>query len=288
MDLVGTGLTGVPGGSDEWGVDDLVPGLVAEGARRVSREALSEALFETMLTPIWSLAGGAHLEGLLDELRVDRTGHLQPTLAEAATINQTSFFRDAKVFAMLRREILPRLIAARRRERRLRVWCAGCSTGQEAFSLGMLLDEFSELQGWEVSVLGTDVSQDAIAYAERGLYRGREVMDGLDASLLRRYFEETEGLWRVGGKLRGMCSFACWNLCHAFPAMPVFDLVLMRNVLFYMDSECRNEVFLHVRRQMALDGALVMGELERAEEAAGSFEEELGVECSWYRPAAGA
>ncbi len=233
------------------------------------------------------LAGGARLEGLLDSLRLDRNGHLHRTATEAATIHETSFFRDARVFEAIRTEAIPKLMKARKVERRLRVWCAGCSTGQEVYSVAMLLREaLAAVHGWNVAVLGTDIARPVIEYAEKGLYRPGEVSHGLAEGMLGRYFEAKAGDWAVGAAVKGMCSFECWNLCDPFPPLPVFDMVLMRNVLTYMDAECRDGVFKHVRRQMAADGYLVLGELEQAEEAVGSFDEEGSGEGYFYRPTA--
>ena len=245
-----------------------------------------ENLFENMSTPIGDLAGGARLEGLLHELRVDRRGHLQGTASEATTIHETSFFRDAKVWESLAAEVMPRLVEARKGRREVRVWCAGCSTGQEVYSAAMLLCEARLPAEWRVTVLGTDEAQVVIDYARRGCFRAGEAMDGLGQEMRERYFVSRAGRWEVGRQLREMCSFDCWSVCGRFPRLPVIDLVLMRNVLPYMDAKCRREAFRDVRRQMAEDGRLLLGAMEEAEEAAEWFVAESLGDGYVYRPIA--
>jgi chemotaxis protein methyltransferase CheR len=273
------------GSPDRSCVEDLAPAPAGNGSYRGAGGVRGDALFETMLTPIGNLAGGAKLEGLLDELRMDRKAQLHGSAAEAAAIHETCFFRDAGVFDRLRVGVLPKLVEARRREKRFRVWCAGCSSGQEAYSVAMLLAErFPELDWWDVRVLGTDVSAEAVERARLGWYGPAEVRAGLTGDRLVRFLRGSGAGWEVEERLREVCSFECWNLCEPFPELPQFDLVLMRNVLPYMDAECRAKVFEHVRQQMADDGVLILGRMERADEASGSFDEELDSACSLYRP----
>ena len=133
-------------------------------------------LFETRLTPIARVAGAANLEGLVNILRVDRPAHLHRAVAEAMTINETSFFRDVKPFEAMRINVLPDLIAKREESRRLRIWSAASSTGQEAYSVAMLLlEQFPELARWDVKIIGTDISRNVVEYAKRARYRRLEV-----------------------------------------------------------------------------------------------------------------
>ncbi len=143
------------------------------------------ALFDTRLTPIAQLAGASNLEDFVNILKVDRPEHLRRAVAEAMTINETSFFRDLRPFEMLRETILPRLIESRTDVRRLRIWSAASSTGQEAYSLAMMMvDHFPGLAGWDVKIIGTDISRQVIDYARRGRYRRLEVNRGLPARML--------------------------------------------------------------------------------------------------------
>ncbi len=246
------------------------------------------ALFETRLTPIARLAGAQNLEGLVSILREDRPAHLHRAVAEAMTINETSFFRDVKPFEALRLNVLPKLIESRQHERRLRIWSAASSTGQEAYSIAMLLCEhFPELARWDVKVIGTDISRGVVEYAQRGRYRRLEVNRGLPARMLVKYFERDGDEWQVAAKVRALCQFQYANLCAALPALPVFDLVLLRNVLLYFPQQDRGCVFSDVYRQVSPQGYLVLGNAEQAEDSTNLFTVEFAAGCYYYRAVAG-
>jgi chemotaxis protein methyltransferase CheR len=243
------------------------------------------ALFDTRLTPIARLAGVSNLEGLVSLLREDRPAHLHRAVAEAMTINETSFFRDVCPFEMLREEILPRLIEQRKWERRLRIWSAASSTGQEAYSLAMTIAEyFPSLTGWDVKILGTDISRQVVDYARAGRYRRLEVNRGLPARMLLKYFERDGDEWEVSSRVRSMCDFMVANLCAGLPALPTFDLVLLRNVLLYFPQQERRIVFGQVYRQMAPEAYLMLGNAERAEDSTNLFEAEFALQSYFYRP----
>lgn len=245
------------------------------------------SLFETRLTPIARLAGVANLEGLVNLLREDRPAHLHRAVAEAMTVNETSFFRDVRPFEMLREEIFPRLIEQRRSVRRLRIWSAASSTGQEAYSLAMMIAEyFPSLLNWDVKVVGTDISRAVVDYARAGRYRRLEVNRGLPARMLVKHFARNGEEWEVSSRIRSLCEFMVANLCVGLPPLPRFDLVLLRNVLFYFPNQERSTVFGHVCRQMAADGYLMLGNAERAEDSTKLFEAEFASQCYFYRPVA--
>src|SRR5271170_3188480 len=148
------------------------------------------ALFDTRLTPIARLSGADSLGDFVNMLKAGRPVHLHRAVAEAMTINETSFFRDMRPFEMLRQVLIPRLIERRREERRLRIWSAENSTGQEAYSLAMMIVEnFPELASWDVRIIGTDISRNVVEYAKRARYRRMEVNRGLRAQLLLKYFK---------------------------------------------------------------------------------------------------
>lgn len=244
------------------------------------------ALFDTRLTPIARMAGAANLEDFVNILKAERPVHLHRAVAEAMTINETSFFRDLKPFEMLREVILPRLIEQRRSERRLRVWSAASSTGQEAYSLAMLIAEyFPSLAGWDVKIIGTDISRQVVDYARKGRYRRLEVNRGLPARMLLKYMHREGEEWEVSAAIRAMCEFHCANLCAPLPGLPVFDLVLLRNVLLYFPQEDRRAVFQHVYRHMGRGGYLVLGNAEQAEDSTNLFDVEFASQSYFYRPA---
>jgi len=243
------------------------------------------ALFDTRLTPIARVAGAANLEGLVNILRVDRPAHLHRAVAEAMTINETSFFRDVKPFEALRLTVLPNLIEQRQDVRRLRIWSAASSTGQEAYSVAMMLVEhFPELARWDVKIIGTDISRSVVDYAKRARYRRLEVNRGLRARFLMKYFERDGEVWEVCARVRSLCEFQLANLCAPLPPLPQFDLVMLRNVLLYFPQEDRTCVFSDVYRQMQAKGYLVLGNAEQAEDSTNMFQTEFGSECYFYRP----
>jgi chemotaxis protein methyltransferase CheR len=245
------------------------------------------SLFDTRLKPIAQKAGASSLKDFVSILKVDRAPHLHRAVAEAMTINETSFFRDLKPFEMLRETILPRLIEQRREQRRLRIWSAASSTGQEAYSVAMLIAEnFPTLAGWDVKIVGTDISRYVVDYAQRGRYRRLEVNRGLPARMLLKYLVRDGEEWEISSRIRSMCEFQYANLCETLPKLPVFDLVMLRNVLLYFPAQDRSYLFNEVYRQMAPDGCLVLGNAEQAEDSSNLFEVEFASNSYCYRPVA--
>jgi chemotaxis protein methyltransferase CheR len=246
------------------------------------------ALFDTRLTSLARIAGASNLEDFVSLLRSGRPVHLHRAVAEAMTVNETSFFRDVQPFEMMREVIVPSLIRERGRERRLRIWSAASSTGQEAYSLAMLIAEhFPELATWDVKILGTDISRQVVEYAQRGRYRRLEVNRGLPARMLLKYMIRTEEEWEICPQIRSMCEFQYANLCAPLVQLPEFDLVLLRNVLLYFSQHDRGAVFSDVHRKMMPDGYLVLGNAEQAEDSTNLFDVEFAANCYFYRPLSG-
>jgi chemotaxis protein methyltransferase CheR len=242
-------------------------------------------MFDAKLKPIARTAGALNLEELVNILRGDSSPHLHLAVAEAMTINETSFFRDRTMFDALRENILPRLIEANSEKRRLRIWSAACSAGQEAYSMAMLIcDEFPALANWDVKVTGTDLSRQMVEYARRGRFRRMEVNRGLPARMLVKHFERDGEEWEIASRLRAMCEFQCVNLSGPLRILPVFDLVLLRNVLLYFAPPDRNRLFRSVHRHLSLGGYLVLGASEQAEDSTTLFRTEFFGESYFYRP----
>lgn len=259
--------------------------VLEESANRI--DPSRNALFDTRLKSVARMAGASTLKDFVKILRVDRAPHLHRAVAEAMTINETSFFRDLKPFEMLREAILPRLVERRREQRSLRIWSAASSTGQEAYSLAMLIAEnFPMISGWDVKIVGTDISQYVVDYARRGRYRRLEVNRGLPARMLVKYLTRDGEEWEICERIRSMCEFQYLNLCAPLPKLPVFDLVLLRNVLLYFPPQDRSYLFKNVYRQIAPDGCLVLGNAEQAEDSSDLFEVEFAANSYCYRPLA--
>jgi chemotaxis protein methyltransferase CheR len=225
------------------------------------------------------------LEELVDILKTDRKPQLHRAVAEAMTINETSFFRDITPFEMLQQTVFPRLIEERRDKRRLRIWSAASSTGQEAYSLAMLIAEhFPDLAHWDVKIIGTDISRHVVDYAQKGRYRRLEVNRGLPARMLLKYMVREGDEWEVSPKIRSMCEFQHANLCEHLPKLPGFDVAMLRNVLLYFSQRDRSGLFRDVHRKMMPDGYLVLGNAEQAEDSTDLFEVEFASNCYFYRP----
>jgi chemotaxis protein methyltransferase CheR len=245
-------------------------------------------LFDTRLTPIARRSGAANLEDFVSMLKAGRPAHLHRAVAEAMTVNETSFFRDITLFEMLREVILPQLIEQRMQKRRLRIWSAASSTGQEAYSLAMSIAEyFPDLAHWDVKIIGTDISRHVVDYAQKGRYRRLEVNRGLPARMLLKYMVREGEEWQVVPRVRSMCEFQYANLCAPMPQLPVFDLVLLRNVLLYFSQHDRKIVFREIHRKIAPGGYLVLGNAEQAEDSTNLFEVEFAANCYFYRPVSG-
>ena len=256
---------------------------MAESANRI--DPSRNALFESRLTPIMLRSGAANLEDFVNMLKQGRPAHLHRAVAEAMTINETSFFRDIAPFEMLRQVILPQVIERRRERRQLRIWSAASSTGQEAYSLAMTITEyFPDLANWDVKILGTDISRQVVDYAQKGRFRRLEVNRGLPARMLLKYMVRSGEEWEVVPRLRSMCEFRYANLCAPLAQLPEFDLVMLRNVLLYFSQHDRRTLFGEIYRRIASDGYLVLGNAEQAEDSTKLFEVEFAANCYFYRP----
>ena len=225
-------------------------------------------LFETRLNRVLRNQGMAHLEELVQQLKVRKDPALERSIAEAMTINETSFFRDSRPFELLRTEVLPRLIETRRHVRSLRFWSAACSSGQEAYSLAMaMLEHFPMLAGWNISIEGTDICAEVVERAKAGRYHRIEINRGLPARFVVRYFDHAGEDWVVKEEVRKMCNFRQANLCG--PQLPFhraddhFDAILLRNVMLYFSQETRRTLLNNIHRILAPDGVLLLGSSEQ-------------------------
>ncbi|MEM1051584.1 MAG: protein-glutamate O-methyltransferase CheR [Pseudomonadota bacterium] len=189
-----------------------------------------------------------------------RPNDLADEIVEALLNNETYFFRDKPTFDQLPLEILPELRKRRAHARRLSIWCAGCSTGQEVHSLAMLFDDQKDQWvGWTIEILGTDISQKAINTARRGLYSQFEVQRGLGVADMLRHFDEVKDGWQLHSNVKSFSRFEQRNLFHAPPGRARFDLILCRNVLLYFDAAKRSLAFDRLASALAEDGYLMLG-----------------------------
>jgi chemotaxis protein methyltransferase CheR len=179
------------------------------------------------------------------------------------TTNESSFFRDDKPFVHVRTQALPRLHAVRPPGARLRIWSAAASTGQEAYSLAMILAENrTAFGGREIEIVGTDIAREPLARAREGLYTQFEVQRGLPVTMLVKHFKKDGSNWRIADAIRNMASFREWNLLGELRALGMFDLVFCRNVLIYFDPPTKARALEAIAKQMAPDGLLYLGGAE--------------------------
>ena len=213
------------------------------------------------LAGIFRQHGISNVDQLVCLLADPVSGDLAQEVVEALLNNETYFFRDKPTFDQLPGEILPELASRRKDVRRLSIWSAGCSTGQEVYSLAMLFAEQAERwQGWTIDIIGTDVSHRAIATARSGLYSQFEVQRGLGVTQMLRHFDETPRVWLVRDDVRRMVRFAQGNLLTGqHPGRIPFDLVLCRNVLLYFDRQVRGTAFARLSGAVMPDGFLMLG-----------------------------
>jgi chemotaxis protein methyltransferase CheR len=232
-----------------------------------------EYLVESRLEPVARLEGFPSFHGLVANLRAAPFGDLHCRVAEAMTNNETTFFRDVRMFGMLRHTIVPELVARRAPQRSLNVWSAACSSGQEPYSVAMLLrDHVPALDGWNLKLMATDISREMIARARAGSYSQLEVNRGLPANLLVKYFRQHRAAWEIDPEIRRMVDFRDLNLIQSWPALPLMDVVFMRNVLIYLDADTKKTILSRVARLLAPDGYLILGGAETTTNLAASFE----------------
>lgn len=214
---------------------------------------------ETALKPVLRVNGLPDLDSLVSRLLSGTERQLSDDVVNALLNNESSFFRDLAAFDMVSREILPR-IQEMSRERTLRIWCAGCSTGQEAFSLAIQLKKDADLwRDWRISILATDISTSAIARAQSGIFSQIDVQRGLAIKDLLAWFEPVGDEWKINDDVRSMIDFRPDNLLDAkFPGGH-YDLILCRNVLLYFSLEKRRKVFDRLAQHSRPGGYLLLG-----------------------------
>jgi chemotaxis protein methyltransferase CheR len=220
-------------------------------------------LLETRLAPILRQYELRDLNALAERVRASRADLLTHAVVEAMTTNESFFFRDNKPFVHFRAQALPRLHAARPPGTPLRIWSAASSSGQEAYSLAMILSELRPSLGDRpVEIIATDIAREQLARARDGLYTQFEVQRGLPMQMLVKYFHKEADGWRVAEPIRRMVEYREWNLLADLRPLGRFDIVFCRNVLIYFDQPTKARVLEAVAAQMPPDGLLYLGGAE--------------------------
>ena len=222
-----------------------------------------EYLVESRLVPVARSEGEPSISGLVARMRTERSGQLTSRVVDAMTTNETSFFRDLHPFEAMRRSVLPELVRRRAAERRLRIWCGASSSGQEPYSLTMVVkDVVPASPGFSVELLATDLSTEMLERTRAGTYSQLEVNRGLPVAMLVRHFDKRGTQWQVKPELRSMIETRLLNLAVPFPSLGSFDVVFLRNVLIYFDAATKRAVLARVRQVMRPDGYLFLGGAE--------------------------
>lgn len=236
---------------------------LARMLERHTGQQLSEARrwrVETSLRPLLRNHGLRSLDELVVALGCTASGPLFEQTIDLMLNHESSFFRDLAVFQSIETAILPKLHEQLSAKKQLRIWCAGCSTGKEAYSIAMTLKRMGEMwDGWRISIVGTDVSPIAIDEARGGRYTQMEMQRGLGINDLLRWFTPSGVNWQIRDEIREMVNFHTDNLLRPRAVSGEFDLILCRNVLFYFQDDTRQVAFSQIMRQARQGSFLVLG-----------------------------
>lgn len=238
----------------------------------IALESDKEYLVESRLSPIAKEYGFASVDKLVTEFKERPTDALKLKIIDAIATNETLFFRDVHPFDVLKQNIIPELVRKRGEQRTLSIWCAAASSGQEPYTIAMILKELSSLlDGWRINFIASDISEKILIKAEAGVYSQLEVNRGLPLPYLLKYFDKEGTGWRIKKNIRDMVRYQKVNVIQSWPVSHV-DLIFMRNLLIYFDLETKKEIFKRMAKIMALDGYLFLGGAETILGVSNDFE----------------
>ncbi len=220
-------------------------------------------LLESRLTPLARKRGLDTLDALVQKLRMRGDQSLVKDVTEAMTTNESFFFRDNTPFDLFKNHVMPAMQTARSSQKRLRIWCAAASTGQEPYSLAILLREnWMKWKDWRIEIVGTDICTQVLDKARKGEYSQFEVQRGLPIQLLIKYFTQEGDVWRISDDIRNMVTYKPFNLLDNFASLGSFDVIFCRNVLIYFDQPTKSGVLDRMSKVLGSDGALFLGAAE--------------------------
>lgn len=220
-------------------------------------------LLESRLMPVARKHGLKDIDDLIGTMRSRKDEGLITEVVEAMTTNESFFFRDIKPFDLLRDEVLPPLLEKRAAKKHLRIWCAAASSGQEPYSIAIVLKELgAKLAGWNIDIVGTDISHDILKKASSGHYSQFEVQRGMPITMLLKYFDKKDESWEIKPEIKSMVQYKYWNLLDDLKGLGGYDIVFCRNVLIYFDAETKGRVLEGIAKLMPEDGMLFLGGAE--------------------------
>lgn len=237
------------------------------------------------LMPIVRQRAIPSLDTLVDRIRKTGDKALEKDVLNAMMTHETSFFRDKSPYETLR-QLVTEMIPKRSAHRQLVIWSAACSTGQEPYSIAMLLNEhFPDLvASWRIRIIATDISEPVLARAREGVFSELETNRGLPPAMLKRYFRPLQGKWTIAQECRRLVEFRLLNLNGPWPALPPCDVIFLRNVMLYFDVPTRAALVGKMRRVLKPDGALFLGGAETMIGIDTGYDRLAGAGCSYYRP----
>ena len=220
-------------------------------------------LLDSRLTPIAKKWNYPTLDMMTLQLRAIPDPKLVKDIVEAMTTNETSFFRDTKPFTLFQETVLPHMMQARAAKKTVRIWCAACSSGQEPYSLAMILkDKEAQFKGWRFEIIATDLSEDILAQARKASYSQFEVQRGLPIQYLMKHFTQVGEAWQLKDDIKNMVKFSTFNLLDDMARMGQFDIIFCRNVLIYFDEKTKGSILGKMEKQLDKDGFLLLGGAE--------------------------
>ncbi|MFG0290884.1 MAG: CheR family methyltransferase [Rhodopirellula sp. JB044] len=264
---------------------DFLAKLVLERSAIVLEQSKSY-LLESRLNPVARENGFDTIGELADALRKPNHRQLADAVVDAMTTNETSFYRDIHPFEVLKKQLLPELIEKRSKEKRLTIWSNACSSGQEVYSIAMMIREhFPQLNDWDVRLRATDLSNEILERAQKGIFNQTEVNRGLPMQLLMKYFHREGVHWQINDDIRSMVRFDCVNLIENWPlTLANVDVVFLRNVLIYFTPDTKSQILAKVRQRIKDDGCLFLGGSENTMNLTNEFERVQVDRTVYYRP----
>jgi len=253
----------------------------------IALDETKDYLIEGRLNGLIAETKSASFTELLKIARADSSGALRRKMIDQITTGETLFFRDSSPFDLLRYKILPEIIDRRSKttaKTPIRIWSAACSTGQEIYSIAILLREvLGDVTRYNIQLLGTDISDQAVARASRAIFSQIEISRGLnDAARSKSFMPDPDG-WKLRDEIRGMVSFRKLNLMEDFSGLGKFDIVFCRNVAIYFNEKDRTSLFTRIGQRMDSDSSLVIGSMESLSGICPQFESKRHLRSVYYQ-----
>jgi len=245
-------------------------------------------LIEARLQTLVEQQGCENYQALVHKVRKEVASGLKEEFVDAVTTNETLWFRDKSPFEAIQFKLLPELIDDKAKggfSKRLRIWSAACSTGQEAYSIAMTLAEtIPDIKSWDIKILGTDISRAAVEQTEQATYGNLEMSRGMNPTFLRKYFVQQGDHWQVNDTIRSMCAFKQRNLLEPFKGLGPFDMIFCRNVAIYFDEPSRASLFERAAEVLAPNGWLFVGSSESLIDLGPRWKPQQHCRSNCYRP----